>query len=479
MLNGYAAMLLMIAVAFTSCAVGKRVEGKSILNAGQALVVTKFCFDYNPACDAEGCPSDEKPGNVYISAFSARRLPKAASSEDDDLESEEEPSATKKGLAEFHVALLDDEYFSFPEVSQVWGEANCSDVLKAAKRSFPLKWDMLKTEGGVQVESPLVERLRPRWWYIALVSCSKSTIEVSYQMHLENKLRGWEVEFSMDQRGAFALALLSCVGFAGLMAVQAASLQKWRGISKRDRWTEVHPAILFLSASTLLALLGETATFVYYWYFQQSGEAPERWAIVGKAGLIGSKTLLSTLFMLLAHGECVCSPVICWERHREIAGGMALYGCLQFPLELWGESEYRTSTTEYIYDTRPGVVLVAFDCLWLWMYVTRSWYTFKTETRLKPRNFYKTYGPIFFVWYLTLPCLAVVARSLAPHVRSYVTGMVSGLTHLGAQTVIVHTFRPSVAVELYDIKESIYEAVGNDDELKCMLDSTDDADDVI
>lgn len=298
-------------------------------------------------------------------------------------------------------------------------------------------------------------------------------------MHLENKLRGWEVEFSMDQRGSFIMALLSCVAFAGLMAVQAASMQKWRGISKKERWSEVHPALLTLSASTLLALTGEAATFVYYWYFQQSGEAPERWAVAGKAGLIGSKTLMSTLLMLLAHGECVCSPLISWERHREVACGMALYGLLQFPLELWGESEYRNSTTEYIYDTRPGVVLVAFDVLWLWMYISRSWQTFRTETRLKPRNFYKKYGPIFFLWYLTLPLLALLARSLAPHIRSCVTSNVSGLMHLGAQAVLVYTFRPSVAVDLYDIKESTYEAVHNDAELKRMLDDTDDADDVL
>lgn len=474
-----APMLIAIVAVIATTAAGKRVEGRSTLNAGQALVVTKFCFDYNPACSgSSGCSDDEKPGMFHISAFSGKRLVKAESSEEE--EDFEEPSPTKKGpTEEFHVALLDDEYFSFPEVSQVWGEANCSDVLKAAKKSFPLKWDLMKTEGGVQVESVIVEHLRPRWWYIALVSCSKSDVEVSYQMHLENKLRGWEVEFSMDQRGTFAMVLISCVIFAGLVAVQGASMQKWRVITKRERWSEVHPALLFLSASTLLALIGSAATFVYYWYFQQSGEAPEVWAIAGKAGLIGSKTLLTTLLMLLAHGECVCSPVISWERHREVAFGMALYGCLQFPLELWGESEYRNSTTEYIYDTRPGVVLVAFDCLWLWMYVSRSWQTFQKETRLKPRNFYKTYGPIFFIWYLTLPFLALIARSLAPHVRASITSTIASCTHLFAQAVIVHTFRPSVAVDLYDIKESTYETVQNDEELKGMLDSTDDADDFI
>ncbi|CAJ1387967.1 unnamed protein product [Effrenium voratum] len=46
------------------------------------------------------------------------------------------------------LALLDDEYFSFPEVSQVWGEANCTDVAKAAKKAVPLNWPTISSEKG-------------------------------------------------------------------------------------------------------------------------------------------------------------------------------------------------------------------------------------------------------------------------------------------------------------------------------------------
>jgi hypothetical protein len=474
-------MSIVIAAACVMGITGKRVAGRASLSPGQALVVTKFCFDYNTACTTE-CPSpEENPGMLHLTAFSGKRSAAPASADDEEEEDESTATATlaKKGLSEFYFALLDDEYFSFPEVSQVWGEANCSDVLKAAKRSFPLKWDQLQSEGGIEVESALIEHLRPRWWYVAIVSCSKSSLEVSYQMHLENKLRGLEVEFSMDQRGTFMVTLLTCVAFAGLVAVQSMSMHRWRTITRRNRWDEVHPAILMLSASTALAFAGQVATFVYYWYFQQSGEAPDRWAVAGKASVISSKTLISSLLMLLAHGECVCSPIVSWTRHREVAGGMALYGCLQFPLELWGESEYRNSTTEYIYDTRPGVVLVAFDVLWMWMYLSRSVQTYKGETRVKSRRFYKRYGPAFFLWFASLPCLALVARTLAAHIRLCITSSVTVFVHVGTLSILVYTFRPSVAVDLYDIKESICEVAHNDEELASMLGSFNGDDDVI
>lgn len=456
---------------------GKRIDGKVTLNAGQATVVTKFCFDYNTEC-TEVCPqAGQNPGMIHLTLSSGRRLPAPRKSEEEEMEDDDEETKpmVKKGMSEFYVALLDDEYFSFPEVSQIWGEANCSDVLKAAKRSFPLQWDAVESESGADVESAVVEHLRPRWWYIALVSCSKSSVELSYRMHLENTQRGWEAEFSMDQRGIYETSSAFCVVYAVLVAVQSASLQRWRLISKRNHnWYEVHPALLMCSAMTVLALVGQTCTFVYYMYYQKSGEAPEYWTFIGRACLVGAQNCMSTLLMILAHGDCVCSVHIRWQQHREMIFGMVVYACLQLPLELWGDSEFRNTTTEYIYDTRPGIILVAFNLLWTWMYITRCWQTFKSETRIKAKVFYKRYSLVWLLWFSYTPLIALLARSLAAHVRGCIANFLTGLVHLLMLAVLVYTFRPSVADELYDLKESDYEAVNDDSELKSILNDTDE-----
>jgi len=464
-------LFLVAAAGSAACAAGKRLEGTASLSAGQALVVTKFCFDSNADCPENVCPSpDLSPGKLQLTIQNARRTTKPSSDED-----VEEDTVAEKGLAEFHVALLDDEYFSFPEVSQVWGEANCSDVIKAAKRSFALQWDQISTEGGQEVETAVVEHLRPRWWYVAIVSCSKSGVDLSYRMHLQNTLRGWEAEFSMDQRFIFQTTFSFCIIFGGLVFVQLESLRRWRRISKRGhRWYEVHPALLLATACTLYALAGEICICACSMRFQQSGEAPELWSIVGRACLVIAQNCMSCLLMILATGDCVCSVHIRWAQHREMVGGMVLYAVLQLPLELWGDSEFRTTTTEYIYDTRPGMVLIAFNLLWTWMYVSRSWHTFQNETRIKAKLFYKRYGLVFLLWFCYTPIVALLARSLAAHVRHSITTLLSGSVHVFMLSLLVYTFRPSIADELYDLKESDFEALHNDEELESMLNSTDD-----
>merc|ERR1711879_249043 len=116
-----------------------------------------------------------------------------------------------------------------------------------------------------------------------------------------------------------------------------------------------------------------------------------------------------------------------------------------FGLESWGDSLINSSTTEYIYDTRPGTILTAFDLLWFWLYISRSFATWQAETRIKPRTFFRIYGLPCSLWYLVLPCVALLAANLAPWVRYKVTFAVADLAHLATLGVLVHTFRPSVA----------------------------------
>eukprot|EP00971_Amphidinium_carterae_P297484 5910372-Amphidinium_carterae.1 len=71
---------------------------------------------------------------------------------------------------------------------------------------------------------------------------------------------------------------------------------------------------------------------------------------------------------------------------EELMGGLASFGCFSFILELWGDSEFRNTTTEYIYDTRPGMALLAFDMLWLWMFLSRSFKTFRNTLQSNLEN---------------------------------------------------------------------------------------------
>lgn len=431
-------------------------------------MITKFCFDFNAACHSGACADADHPGVMEFKLSAGARVDAGENTRHGNTK--EADDSTAPGL---YIALLDDEYFSYPEVSQVWGEANCTDVLRASKKSLHLDWKRVQTTAGQKITIPLVEKVRPRWWYIALVSCSGHAYELSYSAHLENRLRGWQSEFSMDTMGVFATTLCLTAVFSGLMFVQLKSLREWRSLGSKGQTAKVHPALMLLTYSTALSLGGTACWLVYYWLYMRSGEAFEKWATLARAGIVSAKTLMQIMLMLLAQGQCVCTPDIVWSEHQELVGGMVLFGVLSFCLELWGDTEFSSTTTEFVYDTRPGCALVAFDCLWLWTYSSRSLDTFRKETRPRPRRFYRLYGPLFGLWFAALPLLAGLARSVDSWVRFGVTFGVGGMVHAVALAALVHSFRPHVSEKLYELRRHEYEAI-NDEELDGFLKEEED-----
>jgi hypothetical protein len=459
---------------------GKRVEGTVRLAEHQALVVSKFCFDFNPRCGLNdpACRIEQHPGLMEFYLYSGQRsdgravvtgpmLPPGTASSITPFGAR---GSTVWGAPDVYIALLDDEYFSFPEVSQVWGEANCTDVLKAAKKNFKLNWDQVRTTNGEHITTPLAERLRPRWWYIALVSCSAFPIELSYKMHLTNQLIGWEREFSMDTAGLIEMTCGLCVLLGGLLVVQLGSLSEW--MARSGRCDRLHPALHLVTGALTLATVGFMSWFAYFLHFQSNGVAEIWFDVFARGCIMAAKTVMQILFMLQAQGQSITSPDISWSDSSELVVGQFVFGCLSFILEVWSDSEFWSTTTEYVYDTRPGIALVAFDCLWLWMYVSKSFQTFRSETRARPRKFYKVYAPIFAIWFASLPLTAALGRVLSPWVRHRITFILGGVVHTATLAVLVHSFRPHIAVTLYDLKTAETEPVLHSEELDAILGSS-------
>jgi len=154
---------------------------------------------------------------------------------------------------------------------------------------------------------------------------------------------------------------------------------------------------------------------------------------------------MQVILLLLAQGECVATPGITWDNHWELVGGNSAFGAFSFLLELYGDSQFQSTNTEYIYDTRPGTALLAFDVFWMWMYASRSWATFQRETRSRGRRFYKHYAP-----FASLPTIAAIAALISPWYRLYVVFLLSSLVHAVALGTLIWTFSPDVAPGLFE-----------------------------
>ncbi|CAE8589583.1 unnamed protein product [Polarella glacialis] len=446
----FAAIALLLA-AGPEPAHAKHVSGVASLAPRQARVIAKFCFDYNPACK-DGSPCSDPPGRLDFEVFGAKQT-------GGGFVSKEDPRV--------YVALLDDEYFSFPEVSQVWSEANCSDVTKSAKRSFELHWaDISKADPGASVTSKVIEKVRPRWWYVAIASCSDQALEMNYRLYLENSLQGSQKQLSMDEMSIVSIASMFLLLFAGLAAAQIDSWRKWQEF--RNGAPAGHSLLL---ASVVLAAIGQLFWLSFFQRYKETGETTPSFAITGRASAVAAKTIMQIMLVLLAQGESVCTPGISWVRHKEMVAAMVFYGFLSFALESWGDREASGSRIEYIYDTRAGTALVAMELMWLYVYTSRCWNTFQNETRARPRRFYKHYASALSLWFAALPLVAALAAVLAPWVRYRIVFLVSNFAHVLTMSALVYILHPRIAPDLLDLNAKDHEVSNNSEELAGFLGS--------
>merc|ERR1712137_1290612 len=269
------------------------------------------------------------------------------------------------------------------------------------------------------------------------------------------------------------------IGFSivpvGLGVVHFRSLHEWRFITRTSHWSRLHPALHLVSIAVFSAIAGEILWIAYFWKYRTNGLPNEYGDFFARLAMNVSKTTSSILLMLFAQGNCVCTADINWKEQRELVGGMCFFGFLSLILELWGDSDFRSTTTEFIYDTRAGTLLVAFDLLWLWMFTSRSFQTYQQENRLQPRYFFKVYAPLFSLWFGSLPLIAAVARILAPWARYRITFLISGSAHALLLVVLVLTLRLKTAVNLYMLDAHKYKSV-DDEELTSIIGRGDDSD---
>lgn len=419
----------------------KVIWGDAVIEPSQAQIITKFCFDFHPDCSDRHC-SGHVPGvlefNVTVRC----------------TEQDCSPSSPPHLL----IGMMDDEVFSFPGVAQKSSEITCIEVKRLSKSTHNIDWNLIREGGQHSGKINIVQKVRPRWWYVALASCSGQAVEISYTMHLTNPELGSLSEFSIDTVRVASWVPLLLTVFVALACVQASSVSQWRLSSGRS-WIKLHPACRLLSLSTFLAAVGQGCWALHWWTFGVTGVFWQSTEMLARGVTIGSKTSVSLILLLLAKGQVVCTPDIAWRTHRELVCGVLCFGFLCFLLEVWGDSDQRSTTTEYIYDTTAGVLLLLIDGIWLWTYMSTSFQTFQAEPRPKPRRFYTTCAPLFALWFASVPCIALFAKVLAPWVRFHLTFLAGGLAHALVLAGLVYSFQPSVAEGLYEVFADEYKAV--------------------
>ncbi|CAE7257584.1 Tmem145 [Symbiodinium natans] len=371
-------------------------RGSIEVPAGGAVFLAKFCFDWRP--DAS---STNAVGKIEATLHSSKPA---------------------EGLMKF--VLFDDEAKSYPDASDAALRAfGCeSERLKRAAR-----WtQVINASELVSGKTPfadIYEKIRPRWWYAAIVDCSGHPRTIDYNVHMTNVKLGFLAEFSFDRVGLVGVYIFMGA-YSFLAACQLMALLK-RSTSAKTQ----HPIRLMLGICVGAAAVGTLCVLLNTLWYAYHGEDQDNLYMAAKLLKAGSKYTLLAILLLLARGRCISVPLHVRDLLQEARILVPLY-IASVTLEVWGEfAQSRTYTTDSVYRTYIGDVIICIDILILALYLRNLCRSWSAETDTPKRIFYRTWGLTYSGAFLLLPISVVISQCVAPWVRSEVIFFVSNTTH--------------------------------------------------
>jgi len=416
--------------------VADRARGSIVVPANGAVFIAKYCFDFDPYGNNTGkleVPVSEAikehwAGEVLVELVSAK------------------PSSGK-----LKFLLLDDQGDSYPESNNRWPGYDCNDkkLLHMAKSSQLIDLEPADKNFKRELHTYIVEKLRPRYWYVVALDCSGITRTIEYEYHLTNIQQGWLLELSMDTCGlrwlTFFIFVYVCEACAQVTAIFRQSTTVLR---------TKHPLRLLLTFGICASVWGTVAYGLKTFWHAYSG-LESFWLYLGaKLFKAWSKFTLLLICVLMSKGSAISRDL----ENRDIMHGTIIIGpflllCLAF--ELWGEfDESRRYTTGFIYDTWAGKVLILIDMVLLGLYWSNLLRTYRREKDKEKRKFYRTWGLVYTSAFISLPVSAIVAAFVAAHVRVEVMFIFNNVVHSVLTSLLVIGLWPDNTQSAFCIDKS-------------------------
>jgi len=285
-------------------------------------------------------------------------------------------------------------------IRENWGSLTCQSMLNRACSNcvFPLD------SGGSQIDidrtASIEEVTRPRFWYFTFVACGVSvTRPIVYEIHAENIWQGMTSEFSVDERGSLGLQL--CAAFAFLAVVC------WlRDTARRATGAEAlrsRPLMRTLLLSSLCSAAGASCLALHFAFYSANGVGVVPLEVVSQVSVCCAKALLTLLQLLTAKGWALFYEPGELGRRRLLSCMLAGVVVISFTCEIHADYFRDWSTTLYLYESGPGVIILLLNCA-LYLEAWRSMRdTYRHETSPEVRAFYVMITMASFLYFLTLP----------------------------------------------------------------------------
>jgi hypothetical protein len=208
--------------------------------------------------------------------------------------------------------------------------------------------------------------------------------------------------------------------FAFFILLFALNITHWYGLSLWHRQLGfVHPILKLMSLTVLLGMVRFLLLFVHECLYLDDGiGAP--WAVLSSQVLhVLSQIIFLVTVIVVARGWAVSNREL---SGRGVIAAMAVAFTIGFVLLFLYDFFFSDpASTRSLYESTPGYIIIALRLLTFGWFILCLRETYSDEYDTDKMAFYRRFGFICSVWFLSLPISVGVSALLSPWVRAITT----------------------------------------------------------
>lgn len=336
---------------------------------------------------------------------------------------------------------FDDQAHRWSKARSQWDELTCEELHHTANWAEDLSGPLSKHHVYTQ-NITLTESIRPRFWYFAFINCGAQVREpLSFSLHLANTLQGFTQEFGIDRQKLIQIYASFWLLFAILAFFLYVSA---RQLDESFDWNlNAWPQIRLLQLSAWCSASGCVFLLFHCLIYARDGKGFGTLAMLGTLAAATGKCLITLLLFSIARGWALMTSPGSQQQRNFILGVLVVIIAISVGCEFHGEFFHDQSTSFYLYESWPGLVILLLNFfLFAWCLVT-MWGTFAAESCEEARGFYRFALVICLLFFISLPAMCVTASLISPwYRRQWATG-IELATRFAVTAALVHCLQPT------------------------------------
>jgi hypothetical protein len=260
---------------------------------------------------------------------------------------------------------------------------------------------------GVYAERYIKDTVNPHFFYFAIAQCN-SSIEVEYDVIMtQGDHSKWVYQFSYDEQGLAQMYLFYFILFIIGAVVHGYAI--WCFVQSDS----YHTLVKLFTFCIALEGVSVFCMFVHYAVYSGDGIGAPGLKGIGELMDMAAQITFMLLVVLVAKGWCISGTQI--EGRIPILVGLGVVIVTYLAMFIWENVGLNPASVLYVYQTAPGIIIIVVRSLVMVYFLWCIRKTYIDENKESKRMFYLYFGIVYFIWFLSLPIVTVIAQLLTHH----------------------------------------------------------------